>query len=329
MAEKITKKVEIFFRDNNVRLQKLQQESVYTIKEKLNENGIKTHNIISIIKNKSSLIQKMEDKGYKDPKNDIEDIVGIRIVCLFLGQIDEIRRILMNIFELIKEDDKIKSGEANYFGYMSWHGIFRFPGNFQGPRYDDIKDLKFEVQVRTISMDAWASISHHLDYKSVEGVPKELKRDFIALSGLFYVADTHFQMFFDEKQQYKNLIRRTLSTEGYTESSPLNVDTLSEYLKQKFLHRHEDQELWWEEVASLEETVRRAGYSDLAQLDRSIDRCWPAFLRYESNHPPDREEGRKFTDIGAVRVCMQILHSKRVAPGDPAGKYYRYVDSAE
>jgi len=45
-------------------------------------------------------------------------------------------------------------------------------------------------------MHAWSIISHYLDYKTPNAVPSELKRDFNALSGLFYVADQHFEMFF-------------------------------------------------------------------------------------------------------------------------------------
>jgi putative GTP pyrophosphokinase len=63
-----------------------------------------------------------------------------------------------------------------------------------GPRYDPLKHLRFEVQVRTIVMDAGAAVSHHLDYKGGTSVPSELRKDFYALSGLFYVADQHFEV---------------------------------------------------------------------------------------------------------------------------------------
>lgn len=35
-------------------------------------------------------------------------------------------------------------------------------------------------------------VASFLDYKKSSTIPKQLKRDFHALSGLFYVADTHF-----------------------------------------------------------------------------------------------------------------------------------------
>ena len=68
-----------------------------------------------------------------------------------------------------------------------------------------LKDMKkgevtgkpFEIQVRTIAQDAWASVSYHLDYKKEETIPVELRRDFYALSGLFYIADQHFKILRD------------------------------------------------------------------------------------------------------------------------------------
>ena len=60
--------------------------------------------------------------------------------------------------------------------------------------------MPFEIQVRTIAQDAWDSVSHYLDYKN-NSIRDELKRDFYALSGLFYVADTHFSFIKQDKMR--------------------------------------------------------------------------------------------------------------------------------
>ncbi len=57
--------------------------------------------------------------------------------------------------------------------------------DYKGPRYDTIVGMPFEIQVRTILMDAWANVSHYLAYKSDIDVPINLQRDFYALGGLF------------------------------------------------------------------------------------------------------------------------------------------------
>jgi ppGpp synthetase/RelA/SpoT-type nucleotidyltranferase len=72
------------------------------------------------------------------------------------------------------------------------------PDNYTGPRYEDLKGLKAEIQIRTIAMDAWSNVSHYLEYKTPEAAPSSLRKDFYALSALFYLADTHFELFFQD-----------------------------------------------------------------------------------------------------------------------------------
>src|SRR3990172_460144 len=95
-------------------------------------------------------------------------------------------------FEIIEKDDKIDGVDVNIFGYM----VLKYKAKLKDVQsdYKDFKDIPFEIQIITIAQDAWASISHYLDYKNENKLPLHLKRDFHALSGLFYVADTHFEI---------------------------------------------------------------------------------------------------------------------------------------
>ena len=122
------------------------------------------------------------------------DVVGLRIVCLFHSDVKEIGVIVKKNFEIIEEDDKINSVDVDIFGYMSLHYKAKLKDVSSDSYYKNIKDIPFEIQIRTVAQDAWASISHYLDYKNESEIPIQLKRDFHALSGLFYVADTHFEI---------------------------------------------------------------------------------------------------------------------------------------
>ena len=62
-----------------------------------------------------------------------------------------------------------------------------------GSRQIALPRIPFEIQVRTIGQDAWASVSHHLAYKQETSFPPDQFRDLYALSALFYLADTHFE----------------------------------------------------------------------------------------------------------------------------------------
>ena len=154
--------------------------------------NIKIHSFNHRIKGFDSFVDKIRRKGVKEPFQEIMDVVGLRIVCLFRADVKNIGVIVKKNFEILEEDDKINSVDVNIFGYMSLH--YKAKLKDVQPDYKDIKDIPFEIQIRTIAQDAWASISHYLDYKNEIEIPAHLKRDFHALSGLFYVADTHFEI---------------------------------------------------------------------------------------------------------------------------------------
>lgn len=154
--------------------------------------NIKTHTINCRIKEVSSILDKVRRKNLDNPFKQIHDIVGFRVVCLFLADLEEIGNIIRSKFDVFEEDDKINDKEINIFGYMSLHMKAKLKNPTELDLGDEVKKIPFEIQVRTIAQDAWASISHYLDYKKKSVIPEHLKRDFHALSGLFYVADTHF-----------------------------------------------------------------------------------------------------------------------------------------
>lgn len=159
----------------------------------INNSKIKIHSVSHRIKGIDSILDKARRQKLTNPFEEIHDIVGFRVVCLFLSDLNEIRNGIDKGFNIIDEDDKIHDDKLNIFGYMSLHIKAKLKPS-QIIQDSVIKNLPFELQIRTIAQDAWASISHHLDYKNDSTFSKELERDFYALSGLFYVADTHFSI---------------------------------------------------------------------------------------------------------------------------------------
>lgn len=164
----------------------------YSLIKKIDKHGIKTHSISYRIKELSSFLDKVRRNNIEKPFEQIHDLVGFRVVCLFLPDLEEIGNIIHEEFDVFEKDDKVNDTELNIFGYMSLHLKARLKSTGESSYSDDINNIPFEIQVRTIAQDAWASISHYLDYKKTSIIPEQLRRDFHALSGLFYVADTHF-----------------------------------------------------------------------------------------------------------------------------------------
>lgn len=180
---------------------KLAEFVEYELIKTIKKQGIKTHTVSSRIKEPDSLLAKVRRKKIKKPFEQLHDLVGFRIVCLFLPDLEEIGRIIHEKFEVFEEDDKVNDSELNIFGYMSLHLKCRIKSQVDTNGEEKIKEIPFEIQIRTIAQDAWASISHYLDYKKESVIPKQLKRDFHALSGLFYVADTHFSILRQEQSK--------------------------------------------------------------------------------------------------------------------------------
>ena len=155
------------------------------------------------IKEFDSFMEKSRIKNLQDPFKEITDIVGIRVICLYRDDIEKIKNVVRDTFEVISDDDKIESKESDRFGYLSAHIIARL-GAEQNSSLN-LRDLPFEVQIRTIAQHAWASISHHLFYKQSDEIPQDQGRDFQALSALFYVADSQFLWLRNEQNRREHI----------------------------------------------------------------------------------------------------------------------------
>jgi ppGpp synthetase/RelA/SpoT-type nucleotidyltranferase len=119
---------------------------------------------------------------------------------LFLEDIDKIGDLIIKKFDVFDVENKIDEAGFDVFGYMASHFKAKLKDN---AAFTSIaKEYSFEVQIRTISQDAWASISHYLFYKKESFLPDNLRRDFYALSGLFYISDTHFSLLRNEQLKY-------------------------------------------------------------------------------------------------------------------------------
>src|SRR5437588_8316937 len=230
------------FQDKKTTFDHLNTEALYIIQRAFDQTDIKLHSITSRVKELQSFLEKAQRIQANKPFEEIHDIVGVRVICLFLSDINRIGDVIRDSFLVVAEDNKIEGTDVSSFGYMSVHFIVTMKNEYAGPRYDHIVHMPFEIQVRTIAMDAWANVSHYLEYKSETDVPSDLRRDFYALSGLFYVADKHFEMFFRARRQSQQKMAELFETAiPKVTTEELNLDSLTAYLQSKFpTRRHGD-----------------------------------------------------------------------------------------
>jgi len=131
-----------------------------------------------------------------------------------------------------------------------------------------------------------------------------LKRDFYALSGLFYVADKHFEMFYSSRKKSIKRMNELFDTAPIEERAEqeINLDSLKAYLQNKFVDRGVSDP---KTISSLVTDLTEAGYKDIGEVDRIIDMAQDAFQCYENNHPP---VGGKYSPVGVVDASVGLIN---------------------
>ncbi len=131
----------------------------------LKYDGNPIESIHSRVKDYDSIIRKVIKKNIPRDLDSIEekinDIAGVRVVCSFVDDIYRLADCLLrqDDITLIRKKDYIKQPKPT--GYRSLHLIVSVPIFLENEK----KDVKVEVQLRTIAMDFWASLEHKLRYK--------------------------------------------------------------------------------------------------------------------------------------------------------------------
>lgn len=92
----------------------------------------------------------------------INDIAGVRVICLYIKDVYEIMSYIaeQEDIEVLQVKDYIKNPKPS--GYKSVHMIVSVPIHINNEK----QNIKVEIQIRTVGMDYFASIEHRVIYKS-------------------------------------------------------------------------------------------------------------------------------------------------------------------
>jgi hypothetical protein len=128
-------------------------------------------------------------------------------------------------------------------------------------------------------MDAWASVSHLLAYKGEASVPSHLRRDFNALSGLFYVADQHFEIFANAAGEVERVTEESLAKDGTEEGAEISLDSMFALLNSIFPGRDIERE----DVGYItERLLRKSYYRSINDVKTALLEARPAALAFEA-----------------------------------------------
>jgi ppGpp synthetase/RelA/SpoT-type nucleotidyltranferase len=127
-------------------------------------------------------------------RDHITDLIGVRVICFYEDEVEQIRQIIADEFEVIDITDKtaqIEDTEAS-FGYKGVHLDLELNAvRHSMKEYATCAEFPFELQIRTVTQDSWSTLDHKIKYK--KSIPNALKRRINTLAALFELADREFR----------------------------------------------------------------------------------------------------------------------------------------
>ena len=209
----------ISFLNEKEKYKKLAEYLVHLIRDDPSSPKESLHTIIYRIKDELRLVEKIDkqnkeietgdppitDKNYRTK---IGDLLGVRIICLRLSDIERVEEYLgllseENILRFLKGPDQKRSfilpidpGESipdgidlTYSGYSSIHYQIALGENSDAP--SGLEDLQVEFQLRTILEEAWGEIDHKYRYvfsRRGLALPRYIHEGFYNFSAYLQVA---------------------------------------------------------------------------------------------------------------------------------------------
>lgn len=195
-------------------------DSIYTI----------THRL----KHEDRLLEKVKQKAVRTAVNEsnyqrrIEDLLGLRIVCLRLSDVEKVERFL----DSLRKEGKLifvkgptrkqtfvlpvnpgeglpKGIDLQYSGYSSIHCVARLGRTLRPPK--EMASLQAEIQVRTILEEAWGEIDHKYRYERSRGgkqLPPHIIKGFYNFSAYLQAATLQAEYLCEEVESLTVPVRK-------------------------------------------------------------------------------------------------------------------------
>ena len=311
------------FLDRRSNYEKLCAEVAYILNRELNKSEIEFSTITYRAKTLDSFLEKIQRKGYADPINEVTDLAGVRVVCLYVDDLPKLEEIVRAHFETVDKVDLLTDKRSDGFGYGAIHFVVRLGEKSSGARYDDLKDLVCEIQTRTVLQDAWAIIDHHLVYKNESSIPSVLRSRLNDLAQNFEQVDDEFKNIRSEREDYLTDIERSKeSSESFLENE-LNLDSFIRYAQWKFPEVPTGTKVL--DVPFFLKPLNDLKIGSLSELDTMVEKGKEAYEFYLAKN------GRDFlTSYSITSVALSVLlinrdympeHIKQLFP-----KYSEFIE---
>lgn len=237
--------------------QKLTEQVEDILKSTIRISGLNAR-ILARTKDDTSLIKKLYSKGF-DYYPEMTDKSAARVICKFKQDVDIVRDLIRNTFEVIKEDNKIHHLDFKEQGYKSVHFDIKLKsGSVDSKLYELLEGRIAEVQVRTNCEDTWAEIYHDIGYKANSSLSLEIKREIHCLAGLLEVADNCYSSLYEK----------------ITGIEELNEEFILNYLKKPFIQKvneHYNREFSYNNIQILLPLLKESTFNSAEDFTMKMD----------------------------------------------------------
>ncbi|MCL2235835.1 MAG: GTP pyrophosphokinase family protein [Defluviitaleaceae bacterium] len=126
--------------------------------------------------------------------SEMDDIVGVRIICRFVDDIFIITRLInsRDDMRVVKEKDFVRSHKPS--GYRSYHFVVEYNLNTVFGK----QTVRAEIQIRTLAMNFWAVTEHGLRYKYQGIIPENIASRLVKAAEAAHVLDSELGAIRDE-----------------------------------------------------------------------------------------------------------------------------------
>ncbi len=113
-------------------------------------------------------------------ENTLNDVAGVRVICPFPQDVYDLADALLKQDDivLVQKKDYIENPKPN--GYRSLHLIVKVPIFLTHEK----RLMTVEIQLRTITMDSWATLEHQLKYKKDHSFTDEMAQELLRCAHL-------------------------------------------------------------------------------------------------------------------------------------------------
>jgi ppGpp synthetase/RelA/SpoT-type nucleotidyltranferase len=92
-------------------------EVEYILRKRISDQAIETSAITSRAKTLDSFLEKLPRKQYDSPFDQLTDLAGVRVVCLYRSDIAKVAEIIRTEFAIAEDVDKLNELRVDQFGY--------------------------------------------------------------------------------------------------------------------------------------------------------------------------------------------------------------------